>query len=1199
MIKFLECPDLHFDPEWLEMFNIWSKEILKQAVKVDYVAFPGDIWKSVTTNDNKGGVSLMLAFIERLTKICAVCAIEGTPSHDAPGSYEILERAGLVLLKPDKVYGLVENKILELDREYKNLKSILFGIPELNKNNIHAHIKGLSAEMANATAVECFEYHMDSFVAPMRLKYKDIPAHLLFHGNVSDSAKENTSDIIMKSSEIVIHSDVFARANLTRVSLGHIHKPWESEICNMGYSGSPGLKWGERGFVPAMTLVEDGELTRIPYGTPERKKILKASSVELGKNIAYWLVSETEQLPEGVHPWSRVTKPSNSKRSTRRATEEQIEAVQNLWDLALLLDSTLDKRLRPKFDLLQEKNKKDITEKINVIIDDVEIHGCKFFSGDKAYLNVSGLNNGLTAIGGEINGMANGIGKSSILSFCSPYPTVVGKDTKSGRTSALKDFFFKSDSRIIKNLTVNGVKHEHIITIKGAHTKTVKVECYLNINGRPQLDKGTFDEMQTMCESLYGSYQDYLLTSFYVQPLQGKTGSSLMSANMTTIRDLVQGIAGIDRSNEKEMANAKKLEIEQALNGIDIKIQYAIDNLQDKEPILNEIAELQETIKNLISEITTGNLKGKALKVELDTLIDDQKFNDNNRTILDQKTQQMDLEKTKSLTIPTEIAFLEKALSTIETDKETVKKYEQDKIVVDKYDRDNQSYNHYFNNKSTLENRKSGLNVKLENLVIPNKEELEGKIKLYKEDLEIIEEWEDDCQKIKGDNQSLRTVYNKDISDYTIAKSNFDNDKFKLESDIDLSRAEIRSKKDLIDRYDEPCDHCGKISKNSELRTKILLEDIEELKTKESVSVGNLQSHEFKLKEPELKKLQTMPEEPSTADNLQYNLSLCEQSLSNMELLVKQKNDITEDIKSIDSEINALVEVPEPTDPKIQLTPSFIIDDVKKRVENSTQLQVDINTLKSELKAATLRKTELENNIKAIVIDCTIDDKVFNKETTVNHLRSLLTEKQTEGSRLQESLKNLESKISDIDLEAKKIQEMKNGIAGQLQDKEDWAEIAVLMGSNKIPALELDIKLDAIDNEATKILAPYQDGQFSFRSTTQVEGKKQAVDKFDIKIHDSITGIEKSFLEFSPGVKAVFSDAMVKALINNRNTNTYNPTIVDEADNPVNPKHIQEFYAIQESYFRQDPEMKVLIVSQCTEAKAYIENFVDIKEIRG
>lgn len=1218
MLKFLECPDLHFDPEGLEMFNIWSNEILKQAVNVDYVAFPGDIWKSVTTNDNKGGISLMLIFIEKLSKICPVVAIEGTPSHDAPGSYEILERAGLVLLKPGVVYGYCKDDgIFKVENTLWDgqLDSILFGVPELNKNNIHAQLN-LSAEQANGKAVESFENYMDEFVAPMRLKYKDIPAHMLFHGNVSDSLQENSTDIIMKSSEIVIHSDVFARANLTRVSLGHIHKPWESEKCSMGYAGSPGLKWGERGFIPAMNLgllLSEKEasisiptnkdfhcgIKRLPYGSPERKKIYKTSSIVPGKNIAYWLVSDTEVLPEGVHPWSRVTKPSNSKRSTRRATEEQIEAVQNLWDLALLLDSTLDKRLRPKFDLLQEKNKKEATEKINVVIDNVEILGCKFFSGDRAYLNVSGLNNGLTAIGGEINGMCNGIGKSSILSFCSPFPTVVGKDTKSGRTSALKDFFFMKDSRIIKHLTVNGVKHEHIITIKAAHTKTGgKVECYLNIEGVPQLDKGTFDEMQTMCESLYGSYQDYLLTSFYVQPLQGKSGSSLMSANMTTIRDLVQGIAGIDRSQEKRMAQDEILKLEKELDGIDIKIETLTENLKDKDPVLLEIQEIQEEIKTLISEINTGNKRGKSLKGELDTLLKIQVNNNNNKTLVTEKYSQILDMDSKINNIPDSISKLEKSLSTINTDKETLKKYESDRIVVDKYNSDFKDYRHYFSNIVALKNRRTGLKVKLEDLIIPDKLDLEKKITDYGLRIQSLKIWKENCQSIKDINAETMVKYNKDISEFSTAESNFEHDKFILESDIEKIGNEIRLKKELMSELDNPCDHCGKISKQAEFKTEKILSELKTLQSDKSEKIKSLDDLKFILVEPKDPELNPLPGAPFTDDNLDYNLSLCNQSLSNIEILLNQKKDIEFDIRSIDKEISGVSPVTEPDNPGISLTPDFIISDVKRRVENSTDLQVEINTLKNELKSSSKRKIELENEISGIIIDYEIDDKISEQETEINSLRTLLTDKQATGSRLQESLKNLNKRIDAIDVEINKIQEMKDGISEQLQDKEDWVEIAMLLGSNKIPALELDIKLDAIDNEATKILEPYQDGQFSFRSTTQVEGKKQAADKFDIKIHDSITGIEKSFLEFSPGVKAVFSDAMVKALINNRNTNTYNPTIVDEADNPVNPKHIQEFYMIQENYFRQDPEMKVLIVSQCTEAKAYIENFKDIKEIR-
>lgn len=1204
MIKFLECPDLHFDAEWLEMFYIWRNEILRQAKKqeIDYIAIPADLFKGVITNDNKGGLPLVLDFIAEAVKICPVCAIEGTPSHDSPGSYESLTYAGLTLLKPGKVYGYQRalfKTISEIDDYETPVDSIIFGIPELNKNNIHAQIKGLSSERANATAVELFENYIDEFVAPMRLKYKDIPAHLLFHGNWSDCHQENSTDMVIKSSDIVIHSEVFARANLTRISCGHDHQPKESKICNMGNAGSPGLKWGERGFIPAMNLVETAgvvkdnkenyfvaSIKRLPYGTPERKKVLKASSIIPNPNIAYWLVSETEQLPEGIHPWSRLTKPVSIK-TTRRATEEQVDNVKSLWDLAVLLDSTIDIRLKPKFEELQEKNKKEVFERINITVDDVEILGCKFFSGDRAYLNISGLNDGLTAIGGEINGMANGIGKSSILSFCSPFPTVVGKDTKGGQPRTLKDFFIGKDSRVIKNLTVNGVKHEHIITIKAAHTKTGgKVECYLNIEGVPQLDKGTFDEMQAMCESLYGSYNDYLLTSFYVQPLQGKTGSSLMSANMTTIRDLVQGIAGIDRSKEKEFANAKKLEIEQALNGIDIKIKYAEDNLDNKDPILLEIKEIQEKISLLISEINEGNQKGKALKVELDGLIKKQGFNEDQKTRKEEKQLQLESFNSKILTLPSKIESLEKSLSTLQQDKEALEKHESDKIIDDKYNSDYKDYQHYIDTFNSLKDRKVDLNKKHDSIIIGDAVELNKKIT-------SLEKWNTDCQKIKDDNTKLNSDYSIALQDYTIAEQNYEHDKFNIENTIEYICVEIKSKKDLIDRYDEPCDHCGKISKSAEAKTKTLLEEIELLEIKKTGSSNELKNLTFDLTPPIKEDAKPLPLAPYTD-----KLYILNSDLHNIELFTKQKSSIKEEIKNLDIEINYLEVVKDPKDPEIALQPDFIIDNIKRKVENSTEKQIEISTLKNELIASQQRKTELQTDIDSIIIDYTIDDIVSTKDTEIKALRVIQGERQSTGATLQESLKNLNSKIESIDIKAQEIQDMKNGIAKQLQDKDDWSEVAMLMGSNKIPALELDLKLDAIDIEATNILTPYQDGQYSFNSTTQQAGQKQAVDKFDIKIHDSITGIEKSFVEFSPGVKSVFSDAMVKALIKNKNTNSYNPTIKDEADGAIAPKHIAEYYGIQEQFYREDPGMKVLVVSQCTESKAYIENFVDIKDIR-
>lgn len=1214
MIKYLECPDIHKDPERGDIWDIVSKSIIRSAKEqeVDFVAFPGDFWKAVTTNSYKGGVDEALDFFEELTAICPVCAIEGTPSHDSPGSYEILKRAGVIMLEPGKVYGLVKDEISQksfIERiisegEHPNMKAILFGVPELNKNNINAKLN-LSAEQANAQAVKSFEGYMDSFVAPMRLKYNDIPAFMLFHGNVSDCSKENSSDIIMRASDIVIHSDVFARANLTRVSLGHIHKPWESEKCNMGYTGSPGLRWGERGFIPSMNLLEtekrDTEFyayhRRLPYGTPERVKVYSLEDIK-PDGRAYWLVSDDPKavLPEGIHPWSRITMNEKNKKSTRRATEEQVEKVKTLWDLALLLNPEIDSLLKPKFDLLQEKNKKEVTEKVDIQLNRIEVYGCKFFSGDSAILDIENINNGLTSIGGEIGGKQNGIGKSGTLSFCSPYPEVVGKDTKSGRNSALKDFFNGQDSRIVKYLTRNGVEHKHVITIKAAHTKSGgKVECNLSINGEPQLDKGTFNEMMDMCESLYGSYQDFLLTSFYVQPLQGKTGSSLMSASMTTIRDLVQGIASIDRSQEKRMAQDEVLKLEKALDGIDIKIKYAEDNLEDKEAVKLSLEELKVEISNLIKEINEGNKKGLAVKGELDELVKAQQVNNNNKTIKDEKESQLYKVRRDIESIPKEIDSRQNSISTIEADKLQVKKYNENKIIVDKYNTELQNYNHYKQNLDSLNNRKATLEIKLENFVIPNEDELQKDIIKYQDDLLKIDSWKTGCQTIKDNNVKKVSDYSKELQDYTIAKNNFDNGIFNIKNSIEIINAEIGSKEDLIIKYDEPCDHCGKISKKAETITKKLRDEIIDLNFTLLAHTENLKELKFSMTEPTKTDPTPLPDYPPVSDNIEENLRLCQNSLSNISILTKQKNDMQKDLALINSEILSIKPVPEPPKHGLTLDPDFIINDLINKIENSKNVEIEINTLQNELKNAEKRVKELEIDINNIIIDTEIDQKVTDKTEEINNLRTIATDLQSKGSGLNQQKINLESKIESIEAEEVKIQAMKDGISNQLKDKDDWQKVADLCSSNKIPALELDIILDSIDMEATRILSPYQDGQYSFRAVTQND---KGTDKFDILIHDSLTGLEKSFLEFSPGVKAILSDAYVKALLKRRSENSYNPTILDESDGPVGPKHIREYYEIQENYFRNFPDKKVLIVSHKTESKAFIENSIEIGDIR-
>ena len=554
MIKYIEAPDLHYDHRWADILAQVINSIKKTAIKnsVNFIAVPGDLYNSPLIASEKSGLNQLRRLILDLSDICPVVAIEGTPSHDAPGCYESL--AGLTLLKPGIIYGYISNKIKRIQPETEAPEIILFGLPEPNKDLIMAESK-MTAEAANAESIKRFNAYVADFIAPVRLMYKDIPAIALFHGNVSDFARENELDKIFKASDIVIHTQDMKIANLTRWALGHIHTPWESTVINAGYAGFSGMDsnpWGKTGFVPAMNLVtidKTVNIERVPYGTPMRLKITEPLD-SYDPNIAYWLHTNNEDAPiPSGHPWNKKT-INDEKTITRRVTSDQIQDA-SLVDLFKLIDPNVSKSIIEKVETIQKKEELTIKKAKNIKLKRLEISGCDFFKGKKVIFDIDNLLDGLNMLIGE-----NGEGKSALLSFCSYWPVVIGKDTDFGQSSAIKDFFHFPDAQIIKDITCNDECHRHIINIKASHTKNPKVECFLYVNDANKLEKGSFDEMYKTCTDLYGSLEEYILTTFQIQPLQSKMqqGLSLMDANITNIRNLVQSIAGVDREKEKRFA---------------------------------------------------------------------------------------------------------------------------------------------------------------------------------------------------------------------------------------------------------------------------------------------------------------------------------------------------------------------------------------------------------------------------------------------------------------------------------------------------------------------------------------------------------------------------------------------------------------------------------------------------------------------
>lgn len=1136
MLRYLEVPDVHFDPKWADITEQCINKVIETAREhaVDFIALPGDLFNRPLYATERDGFNRLRELVRRMVAVCPVVAVEGTPSHDGPGCYAPLEDIGLVLLRPGKVYGvwhrfpgvsaLIGNVIGPVDVTDEQPDAILFGIPELTTKHVQSALS-LPADAANAATLQAFSNYVSDFIAPMHQKYADIPAVALLHGVVSDSRQENETDKIKSRSSLMIHTDMLERAGVDRWTLGDIHTPWESQKISAGYAGFTGIDanpWGKTGFIPAMNVVtimprsevlnaalQDGppiamkidggkfgvSVERIPYGTPMRVKVssISMSDTLLGlihragvpyqrsiselsiQNLAVWLETSDPDatLPAEVHPWSRITYIAD-RTETRRITEEQAAEIHALRDLFKLADPNVTDAQLAKVDTIPA-SVQHTGPRADVSVDSVTVRGCILFKHGATMHIEKPREPGITGLIGD-----NGDGKSSTLAFFTPYPVIFGKDTDSGRASAIKDFFDQPESMIEKSLTIDGVPHHHLITIRGAHTKSPKVECYLEINGIPQLDKGSFDEMQEKCEELYGSMAEYSVTTFYEQPQQSKSNNSgLMSAGKTDIRNIVNNIAGVDRTAEKEYALVQRATIDGEITSKNGWLEGARTFVGDEDEISGEILALKSSIEKTRSDMADSEHLGKELRVAADEA---EKYRD------------------KHAEIKREIDRIDGELR---------------QIVDDRMD----------------------LNVRIKDAqrAASGREHAEY----------VIAEHERMTARLA----ELQEAYNSAITEHQKIK-----DAWQAETD------RIRERNAEYDRIQQRIDTIDQL-------------------------IGG--------------------ERHDTCPHCLNVLPWAESEAKRAEELELEK------VKLVDT-IDGMARVPMPSEPpamawddteRQQIKRRLMSDDVesaKRAITLADSAQQHIDMTQFDIKKLDERNTELTARINGL--SASHDLEATSKYT---HAMRALDTARTEYTELKSHLASIETQLAAEQKKLKETRETKQQITDTEQqiatltdDRSDWDYIARMLQPSKIPALELDLVLDAIDAEATRIIEPFQEGRYSFTTRTQRQGQRGTVDDFDLMIHNNETGREKSFLKFSPGEKAFFNDAYTKALVRKRNERAkrrYDPVIMDEADAPVQPERIEAFYEMQNAYWT---DSTVFVVSHNAISHQYMTRTIAARSLQ-
>lgn len=607
-VRYLEVADFHYNPNRkAECISAFEK-IIAASADVDFLVFAGDLFDlPIYANDD---LNTLIDLFKKINRpVCGVC---GTQGHEVRSMYRaLIESVGFVLLEPAVEYGYKDGKIIKTNN--KIIPDVLiYGLDEISKKQVIAKHPELKPQETGSYINNLLKKLITEDIAARRSRCADVPSILVVHGNISDAIDRNAEkNEALKRADIVIKTEWIKEADITRTAAGHIHQYIEFEKIKGGYGGSPAWNWNSVGFTPCFNQInimgETVTVDRIPYGTPERRKIYKPLE-KYDRNIAYWLEYDgdlsLDPAKNGGHEWSRMTLPEKEK-TTRRVDVADVEN-KPLAEIAEIFDSKITASQKEKLTEAEKARTTGDRLSRSVRVEEVEVENCILFHEKTLKLNLNNIS-GLVQIVGE-----NGSGKSSVLSFCTPYPVLVGKDTESGRTSAIKDFFASETGKIRKKITVNGTEHEHIILLNKG-----KCECFLNIGGRPDLEKTNFDEFFARCEKEYGALNDYITTSFYVQPLQGKTESGLMTASQTTVRDIVQNIAGINREEEKQYCLNRVSELESKVKEVQTRIDILSEDKNIIEDLQKKLPEAEFDRKNSSDNVIKLEAELKTAEAEL------------------------------------------------------------------------------------------------------------------------------------------------------------------------------------------------------------------------------------------------------------------------------------------------------------------------------------------------------------------------------------------------------------------------------------------------------------------------------------------------------------------------------------------------------------------------------------------------------
>ncbi len=280
-MKIAHLSDLHFCMKYFEevtcCLDYAIKEIIKQ--ECDVIVISGDSTEA-RLDLNSPATAALLQRVKRLADHAPVYMLQGTLTHEPPGTLEAFKTIGgthptYIADKINQV-ALVDGKWIESENwafsEIPNGARVLFSaLPSINKGAVAAAVgaENTSKEIGEQVAALLKSWSVNNNAA----RAQGIPAVVISHGTVAESISEHGVPMVGMDNEYT--TGVLFAAEASAVMMGHIHKQqtWEREGRYIAYAGSIGrLHFGEvgnKGFL--VWNVQANNVSLDFHSTPARK----------------------------------------------------------------------------------------------------------------------------------------------------------------------------------------------------------------------------------------------------------------------------------------------------------------------------------------------------------------------------------------------------------------------------------------------------------------------------------------------------------------------------------------------------------------------------------------------------------------------------------------------------------------------------------------------------------------------------------------------------------------------------------------------------------------------------------------------------------------------------------------------------------------------------------------------------------------